>query len=781
MLTYHSKLAFGIQKYFPGFSSLDKWGGADFSEKDWEAAVRLNYGEPVGKEQAVPLRSVFQFLKTGETTGGKVFPYAPLSIETKYFFPENVPSGDFDDLAKGFEGEWKKVSTSSPEAAGETLLFLAKKYLSKIGCSAKMAHISAFEHIKTTAALAQCIERGKGELLLVGVGLDNIQGFCYDIVSSKAAKSLKGRSFYLQMLLDTIAQDIIRDPAIDAELGHIVYARGGKMYLLLPGTEEVMDALDGIRSEMIASFWQKFKSSLYCYLQYAPFSANSANLSGAWADLKKNIRHDKNRKYHHLLITSFNQFFEPIPEGFEYDHPDNQGKGGIGKKQFCRVTGEVIEAASLERNNIEVNQEEPPIWVTESVKFQSDLGEGLRNANDYLLHGVRQDQVVQPGNFYFTGSPSYLALPKEGKWMRGFQDDIMTDFVALHRRCLNQTDFLTNCPNGISCGFTFYGGNDQPKWTDEDLIKLNKKGSARVKDFEDLADRAVTGEKFTRLGVARLDLDNLGQMAERVENSFALNATFSAQLDVFLSGYINTLWKDEHKEYKDFLNIVFAGGDDMLLVGRWDLLLDFIGTFQADFYKFLGDRDDLTFSAGMVLVTPKFPIAKAVKMAGEAQGKAKKFNSDNCGKAAKTAPELPEKNAFCLLGEVISWQEEYRFAQYFSKKLEQWSNEENTGVSASLLNRFIQFHQIQKDERPNWRWLSMWYFEQIERDNPKSKAIFYLMKMFLITGVWQAKDGGIIQSFKINPSRTLLLMAMSARLADFRSRSKKQEEHASQD
>ncbi len=779
MSIYHGKLAYGIRKYFPNFSGLEDWGGSTISETQWQAATLLNYAGATIKEKEVPLRSVFQFLKEGKTEGGKVFPYAPLSIDEANFFPQDKESGSFAALEDSFLKDWEKIKKGAPESVGETLLFLAKKYLSKVGCSPEMPHISAFEHIKTTAALAECMERSEnGTLLLVGVGLDNIQGFCYDIVSSKAAKSLKGRSFYLQMLLDSIAQDILKHPAIKAAFGHIIYARGGKMFLLLPDNPEVRDTLEEIRENIINSFWEKYRASLYCYLRYQDFSATESNLVVVWDKLNDQITKDRKQKYNTKLIADFNLFFKPIEEGFDYDNPEHKGKKGIGKKQFCRVSGELIEQANLEKNNIQPDPTEPYIWVTEAVKFQSDLGEGLRDSKHYHFYQPLNEGVVLLNDFYFTGSPKYLSLPTLGNWMRGNESHLKSNFAPIHRRKLNDTDFLPNSSNGISYGFSFYGGNDQPRWTDND-------GNERVKDFELLANRETTGEHFSRLGVARLDLDDLSPVAKKSNTSFALNATFSAQLDLILSGYINTIWKDETKEYKDFLDIVFAGGDDMLLVGRWDLVLDFIAEFRVDFRKFIGGRDDLTLCAGITLATPKFPIAKAVEMAGDAEDEAKGFNLPDFLTGKKPFPELREKNSFCLLGEVVSWEAEYTFVDYFAKKIMLWSNDENresTGISASVLNRIIQFRQIQKDKKPNWRWLSSWYFQQAERDNKKSQAIFYLMKIFLITGFWQAKDGGEIKTFKVNPDRTLLLMAMAARLADFRSRTKNNlEEYVNQD
>lgn len=780
MTSYHDKLLYGIQKYFSGFPRQEDlpegYVFKHMEESHWQNAIRLNHRQSIKIEQPVPFRSVFQFLKEGKTNE-KMFAFTPLSLQTEGFFPSDHTQGNLQDLQAGFEREWKTLKQNAAVSFGDSLLFLAKKYLSKVGCSVELPHISAFEHIKTTAALAECIERSAtGQILLVGVGLDNIQGFCYDIVSTKAAKSLKGRSFYLQMLLDTVAQEIIRQPAIQAELGHIIYARGGKMYLLLPDSEEIRTALVDIRVKMTQAFWKKFKSSLYCYLQFESFSSTEVKMNEVWAKLSKTIRIDRKRKYNHLLVNEFNKFFTPIKEGFDAEKIETDEEmaarvalkipKGVGMKQFCRVTGELIEIASLERNNIEADDQKDPVWVMDAVKFQSDLGEGLRTAEAYYLHKAKSTGAIAEKDVFYTGSTTYLALPQEDNWMRLERPRIAADFTKVHRRALNNTDFLPILPNAISYGFTFYGGNDQPH---------NDEG--KIKDFEQLARREnETGEGFTRLGVCRMDLDNLSKMAVAAESSFALNASFSAQLDAFLSGYINTIWQNPEKEYRDWVNIVFAGGDDILVVGRWDLVLDFTVEVRNAFRQFMGG-DPLTMSAGLALVTPKFPIAKAVNMAGEAEDMAKAFNRQDSQKKQKEFEMLPEKNAFSLLGEVISWEQEFEFVQYFSEKLILWSSDEATGVSASLMNKLIQFRQLQLDGKPNWKWLSAWYFQQVEKESKKSQGIFHLMKIFLISGSWAAKEGEEIKIFKIHPYRTLLLMALAARLADFKSRSKKQKEN----
>ena len=88
---------------------------------------------------------------------------------------------------------------------------------------------SLFEHLKTTGAFAHCLaayrsnhaeafsysgnrlQLGKDHfpVLLFCGDVSGIQSFIYNISNKSAMKSLKGRSFYIQLLAETIANEII--------------------------------------------------------------------------------------------------------------------------------------------------------------------------------------------------------------------------------------------------------------------------------------------------------------------------------------------------------------------------------------------------------------------------------------------------------------------------------------------------------------------------------------------------------------------------------------------
>ncbi|MBK6930729.1 MAG: hypothetical protein IPH12_07570 [Saprospirales bacterium] len=164
-------------------------------------------------------------------------------------------------------------------------------------------------------------------------------------------------------------------------------------------------------------------------------------------------------------------------------------------------------------------------------------------------------------------------------------------------------------------------------------------------------------------------------------------------------------------------------------------------------------------SAGIVIVTPKYPIAKSVQLAGDAEDRAKDF-PDN---------KAPQKNAFCLLGEAISWKDEWDFVRYFSERLEAWVNNSDSGISASLIYKLYQFYGMQRANIPKWRWLSLWYFKQVEKpESAFSTAAFRKLKTFIFTGLWETTT----MRFKCHPDRALLLLSLGAKLFDYKNRSK---------
>lgn len=180
----------------------------------------------------------------------------------------------------------------------------------------------------------------------------------------------------------------------------------------------------------------------------------------------------------------------------------------------------------------------------------------------------------------------------------------------------------------------------------------------------------------TDLGILRMDVDGLGKRFIEGFNSIAQYKTFSQRLvDFFEKG---TKSIQQEPIFKPYLNIIYAGGDDLFVVGRWDKAIDFAERIHQETNDHFGN-DGISISGGIAVVQPKFPISKAAELAGEAEAAAKQFRNG-------------EKNAFHMLGKTISWDKEFGYVK--SLKQQFVTLIENYDLSKSILHKLMLYSSI---------------------------------------------------------------------------------------
>lgn len=707
LASYHHKPSSELQALI---SLADWWSaGVDRREKLEDEngnTYSIKWGS--NRYKKIPLYSIFNGINNGE--GKSAFGLRPLSIDKNEFFPNDInrPEDGIsqDKYAKQwklFKEEFEKLPTDTFEGFAESLLNLLKKYTWCIPSNTTdMANVSLFDHLKTTAAFADCLYIYKKDhendfvfqnnrlslkadvypVLLLGGDLSGIQKFIYNIASRKAAVSLKGRSFYLQLLIDSIIQRIIQHKNIDATLGHVVYSSGGKFYMLLPNTEKVRSAIEELKESIEQELWEQHHGQLVVNMDYVSFAYNvsgkgidfennkNQEIGLLWKTLAEKLTSQKNRKFKNVLLNKYADFFGVQEVG--------------GKVNVCAVTG--IESCKC----VAIDPKENDIYVLPIVKEQADLGNTLKDAdyivtyrsdgpNKYMKNRVKID-------IYNVGIHNYLFDQLELTANDAdFRKITSADTCRVKR--INNTDFLATPlkGNGCSYGFQFYGGNKQAQIVTE--------GESRNKTFKDLADSSY-------LGVLRMDVDNLGSIFIKglpdKDKSFSAYSTLSFMLDYFFSGYLNTIrGKDK---YKNDVNILYSGGDDVFAVGRWNKLIEFAAEIRKDFAKFVG-REDISISGGIAIVGDKFPIAKAAELAGDAESRAK---TDNGAK----------KNAFNMFGETISWEEEFDYVEKYKKKFVELCDPKGENMPRSILHKIMIFADMKKRNEISYIWNTVYFLKR---------------------------------------------------------------------
>ena len=164
--------------------------------------------------------------------------------------------------------------------------------------------------------------------------------------------------------------------------------------------------------------------------------------------------------------------------------------------------------------------------------------------------------------------------------------------------------------------------------------------------FEHLAKKS-RGDHL--LGVLKADADSLGASLEELVGGSSLQPleTFSRLLDEFFSGRLkdelesgsNSAWQD--------IYTVFGGGDDLLMVGPWNVMFDFADRLHELFLKGFGAYR-LTISAGIALTKWKRPIKLAVSRAEETLELAKTHAAPGASNP---------KDQCCAFGQIWKWKD----------------------------------------------------------------------------------------------------------------------------
>ena len=156
----------------------------------------------------------------------------------------------------------------------------------------------------------------------------------------------------------------------------------------------------------------------------------------------------------------------------------------------------------------------------------------------------------------------------------------------------------------------------------------------------------------TNLGILRMDIDGLGKRFITGFDSIGQYKAFSKRLVDFFE--VETRKIQQESAFQPYLNIIYAGGDDLFVVGRWDKVIDFAERIHQETENRFGN-EGISISGGIAVVHPKFPISKAAELAGDAEDAAKQFRNG-------------EKNAFCMLGKIVSWNQEFDYVKSFKQQ-----------------------------------------------------------------------------------------------------------------
>ena len=222
--------------------------------------------------------------------------------------------------------------------------------------------------------------------------------------------------------------------------------------------------------------------------------------------------------------------------------------------------------------------------------------------------------------------------------------------------------------------------------------------------FEEMS-RKTRGDR--RLAVIKADVDDMGVRVGEIardgaseEPPYKSLRDFSHALHSFFLDHIQETLQESWTD----MYTIYSGGDDLLMVGPWNVALDFAGALVKDFAAGPGAEYGLTLSAGIALTPYRVPIRHAAERADELEALAKSQDG---------------KNSCAALDAIWNW-DRHDAIIGDGKRLAGWmkSGRQNARVPRSLLHRLLGLAESSDPLRA-----AHWTY-QISRNAPRGNRGF---------------------------------------------------------
>jgi len=545
--------------------------------------------------------------------------------------------------------------------------------------------VSLYDHMRTSAAIAACLEQelgpddldlalsrdasthGRQVCLLVKGDLSGVQDFLYLLSARGAARGLRGRSFYLQLLGEAVALWILRELGLPSL--NFLFAGGGHFYLLVPCS--VADKLAEVRRQLAAKLLAIHGGDLGIAIAATPVTLADlwkSRVGTLLGGLGLMAAREKRRRWSDLG-DQIGAYFEAREVG-----------GLEGLCDVCRAEGAFPADAQGNRK------------CGRCAGFE-ELGRLLRDPSHLLAFVVGDEDPA--------GQPDWRAA------LRAFGLDV---------HVMRANDPVPRPPNGTAEAivWSFAPGEVASehtlqrfrwdhvhtsycyRWLADATPRLP--GGTGIAEFSDLAE-ASRGVSW--LGVLRMDVDDLGEVfsrglqggGEEKRASLSRVASLSESIRLFFEAYVPRLCREWNEGASGAaspqLYLIYAGGDDLFLVGSWSALPEMALKIRDAFRVFVGG-DHVTLSAGIGIAHDKFPLYMLAEAAREAlDSQAKTYG--------RTAGGAPAKNALSFLGQAIPWQqmsEVARWQQRLADMLRPSAGSSVRPLPKGFLTRLASIYQL---------------------------------------------------------------------------------------
>lgn len=670
-------------------------GQATGGPPPWTASFVRLLGAAGAASPPESLQSILTLIEAGDRKVPPAYtPPVPLDLnETPdgawTLFPRAAPAGAPDDR--------RKLYLSFREAGGDQetgfdrFFYLMRKYATTLPNTYGEPGVSLFEQWKMVAALvgiSGSLHHPPDALGLVGGDIPGIQRVINTVTAKGAAKAMRGRSAFIQLLGHALVRRLL--DALDLGPANVVYDAGGNFVLLTGWSDAVAARVTALANEINRVLlvgagedpvrFDGFHGDLSVALAAVPLTEGIDALrwdlppldapGGAkvsrWQQAEKRLKDS-------IAAAKARPFGDLAQEGRGF--ADLFGPEASETDEFCAVCRRQRRAGE-------------PAFKMLDPEAAAALGSndvcpecrGFNELADDLGHGDR----------HLVLSNEELDPSRTVAWQRGLHAIAGRWYTLLEVGRLGQVagrgyEVLALDPQAFPepgvTGFRWFAHT----------TPLGEDGRIKPNDV-----LAAESQGIVRLGVLRMDVDNLGDLIvhglpirtpmQTAELSQALERFFAGWLDRICTRTGTRAGEDRRLFY-----VLFAGGDDLFVLGPWNLMPELAIAIRDDFHRYCGEHPAIHLSAGIAVVGEHEPLYRAADESHDALSDAKKLDRDG----AKA------KNAVTFLGHTLHWDE---FASAVSLKDDIIVLAEDDGLSNAVITRLLAIERRYRRDRQRGRY-----------------------------------------------------------------------------
>ncbi|TVR57611.1 MAG: type III-A CRISPR-associated protein Cas10/Csm1 [Candidatus Competibacteraceae bacterium] len=607
--------------------------GMDRKPRDYEAAEAEAEYKGWDAFIKTPLRSIFGSVNLG--LGDPPPCQQPLAelIPDERLLPE--PRNGIDDYQKAYLDLWNRFTAEFKELCGldnielfcEGLLSLSERFTFAIPSSTvDVPDVSLHDHNRTVAAIAACLHRwheANGTLgderairdratekfhLLAG-DLSGIQHTLFLLANQQVKgvnKILRARSFLLGMTVEAAALRCRREFNLPAF--NLIQNAGGRFVLLLPALPEVREKVAALQAELDGWLGERYLGELALNLALSPpFGGHGLQANRFFtvqAALNRALDIAKMQALRHCPTGIWAVSYEQAECTACGKRPARQQDGDARRCEVChdehRVGGWLPKVGAVSWQNSRPRSGD---WAVELPgRLWLTLHEEPPRSAIGLLGGFRlyrgeRDTPAGPWPLRFVAA--YVPRLSEGETRHPLYARLSDEAREVTAGELKTFEHLA-----------------------QDALELDRDGSPLGKPF---------------LAVLKADVDRLGFLfgfglrdphdPKKDRATLSRYASLSRMLDLFFTGYLQERLRRDHPH----TYTVYAGGDDLLLIGPWRQTIALATDLREQFRRYVGGNPNITLSAGLALCKANQPLNRTVWEAEERLEQAKDAGRDRVG------------------------------------------------------------------------------------------------------------------------------------------------------